>query len=216
MYYGSSWSLPGSWASVLCDETSKPYFTELMEFVNVEREQGVVFPSEEDMFRAFELTPFEQVRVVLLGQDPYHDEGQAHGLCFSVLPGTKPPPSLANIFKELEADQGHVPPAAGLRRVAGDHHPWMFHRAATDRVDAAHPVLLQFVADDRPDLHPGDARRGPGLHLGCGRRTGRVLAGGRQVVPVAPTVRRVTRRRSSAHATASAATMSASGCTLAM
>lgn len=113
MYYGSSWSLPGSWASVLSDETSKPYFTELMEFVNAEREQGVVFPSEEDMFRAFELTPFEQVRVVLLGQDPYHDEGQAHGLCFSVLPGTKPPPSLANIFKELEADQGHAPPSHG-------------------------------------------------------------------------------------------------------
>ncbi len=113
MYYGSSWSLPGSWASVLCDETSKPYFTELMEFVNAEREQGVVFPSEEDMFRAFELTPFEQVRVVLLGQDPYHDEGQAHGLCFSVLPGVKPPASLANIFKELEADQGHAPPGHG-------------------------------------------------------------------------------------------------------
>lgn len=106
MYYGSSnWTLPGSWASVLADVTSEPYFNELMEFVNQEREEAVVFPPEEDVFKAFELTPYEQVRVVLLGQDPYHDEGQAHGLCFSVQPGVKPPASLANIFKELKADQ---------------------------------------------------------------------------------------------------------------
>lgn len=114
MYYGSSsWTLPGSWGSVLGDETGKSYFTELKEFVDAEREAGLVFPSEEDMFRAFELTPYEQVRVVLLGQDPYHDEGQAHGLCFSVQPGVKPPPSLANMFKELEADLGHAPPGHG-------------------------------------------------------------------------------------------------------
>lgn len=114
MYYGSSsWTLPGSWASVLSDETNKPYFTELKEFVDAEREAGVVFPAEEDVFRAFELTPYEQVRVVLLGQDPYHDEGQAHGLCFSVQPGVKPPPSLANMFKELAADLGHEPPGHG-------------------------------------------------------------------------------------------------------
>jgi uracil-DNA glycosylase len=114
MYYGSSsWTLPGSWASVLSDETNKAYFTELKEFVDAEREAGVVFPAEEDVFRAFELTPYEQVRVVLLGQDPYHDEGQAHGLCFSVQPGVKPPPSLANMFKELAADLGHEAPAHG-------------------------------------------------------------------------------------------------------
>ena len=114
MYYGSSsWTLPGSWASVLSDETNKAYFTELKEFVDAEREAGVVFPGEEEMFRAFELTPYEQVRVVLLGQDPYHDEGQAHGLCFSVQHGVKPPPSLANMFKELEADLGHAPPGHG-------------------------------------------------------------------------------------------------------
>ena len=65
------------------------------------------------MFKAFELTPYEQVRVVLLGQDPYHDEGQAHGLCFSVQPGVKPPASLANIFKELKADQDHDIPGHG-------------------------------------------------------------------------------------------------------
>lgn len=114
MYFdASSWSLPGSWASVLADETAKPYFNELIEFVNYERENSTVFPPEEDVFKALELTPYEQVRVVLLGQDPYHDEGQAHGLCFSVQHGVKPPASLANIFKELEADLGHTPPGHG-------------------------------------------------------------------------------------------------------
>jgi len=116
MYYSSSsssWSLPGTWASVLESETQKSYFRDLNEFVTQERETSTVYPSEDDMFKAFELTPFEQVRVVLLGQDPYHDEGQAHGLCFSVLPGVKPPASLGNIFKELKADQGHDIPSHG-------------------------------------------------------------------------------------------------------
>jgi uracil-DNA glycosylase len=113
MYYGTSASLPGSWASVLADETAEEYFNDLMEFVREERENSTVFPPEEDVFQAFELTPYEQVRVVLLGQDPYHDEGQAHGLCFSVRPGIKPPGSLANIFKELVADQGVSAPTHG-------------------------------------------------------------------------------------------------------
>ena len=82
-------------------------------FVDQERETSAVFPAQEDVFQAFERTPYEQVRVVLLGQDPYHDEGQAHGLCFSVQPGVKPPASLANIFKELEADQGIERPDHG-------------------------------------------------------------------------------------------------------
>src|SRR5690606_7283913 len=99
--YGD-WTLPSSWHAVLSEEMAKPYFEDLIEFVNYERENSTVFPPPEDVFRAFELTPFDQVKVVLLGQDPYHDEGQAHGLCFSVLPGVKPPASLANIFKELE------------------------------------------------------------------------------------------------------------------
>lgn len=116
MYYdssSSSWTLPGTWASVLSDETSKPYFRDLIDFVTQERETTTVYPPEDDVFRAFELTPFEQVRVVLLGQDPYHDDGQAHGLCFSVQSGVKPPGSLANIFKELHADQGHPIPGHG-------------------------------------------------------------------------------------------------------
>ncbi|MBA3549751.1 MAG: uracil-DNA glycosylase [Nannocystis sp.] len=113
MYSASHWYLPGSWASVLADETAEPYFNELISFVDQERETSTVYPPEEDVFKAFELCPYEQVRVVLLGQDPYHDEGQAHGLCFSVQPGVKPPASLANIFKELQADLGHSPPGHG-------------------------------------------------------------------------------------------------------
>jgi uracil-DNA glycosylase len=116
MYYAdtsSSWTLPGTWASVLADETQKPYFRDLITFVTQERENETVYPSEDDLFKAFELTPFEQVRVVILGQDPYHDDGQAHGLCFSVLPGVKPPGSLGNMFKELKADLGHDIPSHG-------------------------------------------------------------------------------------------------------
>lgn len=113
MYGEGNWALPSSWQAVLADEMAKPYFKDLIDFVTYERENATVFPPESDVFRAFELTPFDQVRVVLLGQDPYHDEGQAHGLCFSVLPGVKPPASLANIFKELAADLGCAVPGHG-------------------------------------------------------------------------------------------------------
>ena len=96
--------LPADWKAVLADEMKKPYFQELKEFVNEERAEHKVFPPEADVFNAFQLTPYERVKVLLLGQDPYHDDGQAHGLCFSVKPGVKPPPSLLNVFKELHND----------------------------------------------------------------------------------------------------------------
>ncbi|MCY1005219.1 uracil-DNA glycosylase [Nannocystis pusilla] len=116
MYGYGNWTLPGSWHAALAEEMAKPYFKDLVDFVGYERENNTVYPPEEDVFRAFELTPFEQVKVVILGQDPYHDEGQAHGLCFSVLPGVKPPASLANIFKELAADLGcGIPPHGNLQ-----------------------------------------------------------------------------------------------------
>ena len=100
------WRLPKSWAGVLKDELNAPYFAELRAFVEAEREQHQVFPPPQDVFNAFKMTPYDQVRVLLLGQDPYHDDGQAHGLCFSVQPGIKPPPSLANMYKELKNDLG--------------------------------------------------------------------------------------------------------------
>lgn len=98
--------LPTDWKAVLADELKKPYFRELSEFVDEERAKHQVFPPEADVFNAFNLTPYQSVKVLLLGQDPYHDEGQAHGLCFSVKPGKRPPPSLINVFKELHHDLG--------------------------------------------------------------------------------------------------------------
>src|SRR5262245_443520 len=102
--------LPESWKAVLAAEFSQPYFQELESFVDGERRQHKVFPPEEDVFNALKFTPFDKMKVLLLGQDPYHDDGQAHGLCFSVRPGIRPPPSLVNMFKELKNDLGcHIP-----------------------------------------------------------------------------------------------------------
>ena len=93
-----------SWHKVLHEEFEKPYFKELTKFVKKEYANTTVYPPGKNIFRAFELCPFDEVKVVILGQDPYHGPGQAHGLSFSVKDGVKPPPSLQNIFKELESD----------------------------------------------------------------------------------------------------------------
>jgi uracil-DNA glycosylase len=106
-------TLPASWRSALGAEIEKPYFKELTCFVDEERKHHQVFPPEGEVFTALKLTPYESVRVFLLGQDPYHDDDQAHGLSFSVRPGIKPPPSLVNIFKELESDLGLKKPSTG-------------------------------------------------------------------------------------------------------
>ncbi|MBB1243314.1 uracil-DNA glycosylase [Streptomyces durbertensis] len=105
--------LPGSWQDVLGDELTKPYFKELTEFVEAERAAGPVFPPREEVFAALEATPFDRVKVLVLGQDPYHGEGQGHGLCFSVRPGVRTPPSLRNIFKEMHEELGHPIPDNG-------------------------------------------------------------------------------------------------------
>jgi uracil-DNA glycosylase len=101
-----SLKLPHSWQSVVGDELDKPYFHQLTTFLDTERAKYKVFPPADKVFSALELTPYDAVKVFLLGQDPYHDDGQAHGLAFSVLPGVTPPPSLRNIFKELHNDLG--------------------------------------------------------------------------------------------------------------
>jgi uracil-DNA glycosylase len=95
------------WKEVLTSEFTKPYFTELSSFVRTEYTSRTIYPKPANVFRAFDLCPFDAVRVVILGQDPYHGPDQANGLCFSVSPGITPPPSLQNIFKELESDLGH-------------------------------------------------------------------------------------------------------------
>ncbi|GEK10166.1 uracil-DNA glycosylase [Pseudoalteromonas peptidolytica] len=104
-----------TWSDVLGQEKQQDYFKQTMEYVAERRAQGVnVFPPQEQVFEAFKVTPFDQVKVVILGQDPYHGPNQAHGLCFSVLPGIKPPPSLNNMYKELLQDiEGFTVPNHG-------------------------------------------------------------------------------------------------------
>jgi uracil-DNA glycosylase len=102
-----------TWRPILLEETRKPYFKDLLRFVAEQRQQATVFPPDAEVFAALHLTPIEQVKVLILGQDPYHDDGQAHGLCFSVRPGIAIPPSLLNIFKELRSDLGCKMPNNG-------------------------------------------------------------------------------------------------------
>jgi uracil-DNA glycosylase len=101
------------WNPILRDEFAKPYWQELQRFVVEERQRATVYPPHDEVFAALRLTPFADVKAVILGQDPYHGPNQAHGLCFSVRGGITPPPSLQNIFKELEADLGYPPPGHG-------------------------------------------------------------------------------------------------------
>ncbi|WP_107498914.1 uracil-DNA glycosylase [Actinacidiphila yeochonensis] len=105
--------LPDSWQAVVGGELDKPYFQQLTEFVEAERGTHQVFPPRDEVFAALEATPFEEVKVLVLGQDPYHGEGQGHGLCFSVRPGVRTPPSLRNIFKELKDEFGYPVPDNG-------------------------------------------------------------------------------------------------------
>lgn len=103
-----------SWQDLLGEEKRKDYFSQLVAFVEQRREEVNVFPPSHEVYSAFELTPAEDVKVVILGQDPYHGSGQAHGLCFSVQKGIKIPPSLRNIYKELSNDiVGFEPPEHG-------------------------------------------------------------------------------------------------------
>ena len=103
-----------SWKQLLKEEFSKPYFEQLTAFLKTEKEQGKkIYPPGSRIFNAFEKTPLSNLKVLILGQDPYHGPGQAHGLCFSVADGVPPPPSLINIYKELNADIGMPVPQTG-------------------------------------------------------------------------------------------------------
>ncbi|MBO5717316.1 MAG: uracil-DNA glycosylase [Alistipes sp.] len=101
------------WKEVLQEEFTKPYFDELVEFVKHEYASGVVYPAGANIFRAFDKCPFDKLKVVIIGQDPYHGPGQANGLCFSVARGVQFPPSLQNIFKEVQSDIGTPMPESG-------------------------------------------------------------------------------------------------------
>ena len=102
-----------TWKDALSEEKKKPYWNELEKFVAEERKNFKIFPPEEMVFNALKLTPLDRVKVVIIGQDPYHGENQAHGLCFSVQDGIKLPPSLKNIYKELESDLAIKPSKCG-------------------------------------------------------------------------------------------------------
>ncbi|MDR0538418.1 MAG: uracil-DNA glycosylase [Tannerellaceae bacterium] len=105
--------IESSWKEKLRDEFDKDYFVELTRFVREEYRKEKVFPPGADIFNAFERCPFDKTKVVILGQDPYHEPGQAHGLCFSVKEGVPFPPSLVNIFKEIASDIGVPVPVSG-------------------------------------------------------------------------------------------------------
>ena len=105
--------IPAGWRDQLAAETTQPYWPKLMEFVAAERSAHTVFPPQAEVFAALALTAYADTRVLILGQDPYHDDGQAHGLAFSVRSGVTPPPSLRNMFKELHADVGVEIPKTG-------------------------------------------------------------------------------------------------------
>ncbi len=130
-------ALEESWKKVLGDEFSKPYFLELKDFLVHEKQQFTIYPKGAQIFSAFNHTSFEQVKVVIIGQDPYHGAGQANGLCFSVSPGIAKPPSLVNIFKELESDLGIPVPKSGNLEPWADQGVLLLNATLTVRAGAA-------------------------------------------------------------------------------
>lgn len=106
--------ISNDWGEILKDEFKKEYFLNLMSFLDNEYKNKKIYPQRNEIFHALETSSYQDTKVVILGQDPYHGEGQAHGLSFSVKPGVEPPPSLKNIFKELESDLGILPPNHGF------------------------------------------------------------------------------------------------------
>jgi uracil-DNA glycosylase len=130
-------TIPAPWREVLSAETAQPYFGALEEYVDAERAAHQVFPPEDEVFAALEATAPDAVRVVLLGQDPYHDDGQAHGMCFSVRPGVRVPPSLRNMFKELHADLDVPVPGHGHLRAWADQGVLLLNTVLTVRAHEA-------------------------------------------------------------------------------
>ncbi|HWK54527.1 MAG TPA: uracil-DNA glycosylase [Hyphomicrobiales bacterium] len=134
--------LEDSWRAVLQEEFSAPYMQELKAFLQREKQAGKrIYPPGSLIFNALNSTPLDKVEVVILGQDPYHNPGQAHGLCFSVLPGVQPPPSLLNIYKELERDVGFVPPKHGYLQSWADQGVLLLNAVLT--VERSRPASHQ-------------------------------------------------------------------------
>lgn len=130
-------SIGNDWDAILADEFKKPYYLALRQFLKEEYSSKVIYPSMYDIFNAFRYTPYSDVKVVLLGQDPYHGAGQAHGLCFSVKDGVAPPPSLVNIFKELHNDVGCTVPQSGCLTKWAERGVMLLNSVLTVREGAA-------------------------------------------------------------------------------
>lgn len=129
--------LGNSWDALLADQFSAPYYLELREFLKTEYRSRTIYPPMGDIFNALRATPYEKVKVVILGQDPYHGPGQAHGMCFSVQKGVEPPPSLKNIFKELEQELGISPPDHGYLQKWAEEGVLLLNTVLTVRAGAA-------------------------------------------------------------------------------
>jgi uracil-DNA glycosylase len=126
--------IEASWKKILDDEFNKPYFKQIVLHLKTEKAQGkVIYPPGPYIFNAFNTTPFDKIKVVILGQDPYHGPGQAHGLCFSVQNGVPPPPSLLNIFKELHEDIGVPIPDHGNLTKWADNGVFLLNASLTVR-----------------------------------------------------------------------------------
>lgn len=126
-----------TWASRLQSEFDAPYFQQLTQFVKQEYASGPCYPPGPEIFNAFNLCPFPQVKVVIIGQDPYHEPGQAEGLCFSVKDGVQKPPSLVNIFKEIEDDLGRPAPTTGSLRRWAEQGVFLLNATLTVRAHQA-------------------------------------------------------------------------------
>ena len=158
-------AISNDWLEVLSGEFSKPYYRSLYTFVRTEYQSRVIYPPADDIFSALHLTPLSRVKVVILGQDPYHNAGQAHGLSFSVLPGTEIPPSLQNIYQELHDDLGCYIPNHGFLEKWASQGVLMLNTVLTVRAHQANShqgkgweqftdAILQAVSrQDRPVVY---------------------------------------------------------------
>ncbi|MBQ9872365.1 MAG: uracil-DNA glycosylase [Eubacterium sp.] len=129
--------ISNDWAPVLREEYGKPYYRNLYQFVREEYSKNTIYPPADDIFNAFHLTPLSRVKVVIIGQDPYHEPGQAHGLCFSVQKGVDIPPSLQNIYKELNSDIGFEIPNHGCLTSWAEQGVLLLNAVLTVRAHAA-------------------------------------------------------------------------------
>ena len=157
--------ISNDWLLPLGAEFRKPYYRELFEFVNREYRSRTVYPPADDIFNALHLTPLKDVKVVILGQDPYHEEGQAHGLCFSVKPPTEIPPSLQNIYSELHTDLGLRIPNNGYLEKWARQGVLLLNTVLTVRAHAANShqgkgwenftdaIIRAVVNEDRPVVY---------------------------------------------------------------